>query len=177
MEGERLFTQSDRHVALGRRRLFGFAGALPVLLLTALLTWFGAIGSAWTGIGFRQVAFAVPGVLAIQLVLLTLRLRQPERLYLRLSSDCLEMTGNPDPLRFPLDSLEWMRVVRRNGEVRRLVLRFPGRTLRLVGFLGMDTLRDLLVRYAGTQKDSRVRIVDPGHRAERDDVPLTRSRF
>ena len=169
MESGRLFTQSDRHVASRRRRQFGLAGALPILLLTAVLTWFGAVGSMRTGIAFRQVMFGVPGVLAIQLLVTAFAFRRPERLVLRLSPESLELGGGHAPVRrYGLAQLEQVRVVRRGNQVLRLVLRFTGSTLRLEGFYGMDTLRDLLVLYAGTPKGSKVRVLDPQHRVERN---------
>ncbi len=169
MQSGRIFTQTDRHVASLRQRRFGLAGVLPVLLLTAVLTWFGAVGSTRTGIPFRQVMFIVPGVLALQLIALAWAYRQPERLLLRLTPDWLELgDGHAAGERFPLERLERIRVVRRGNAVHRIILHFPGRTLRLGDFLGMDTLRDLLVLYAGTPNRSRVRVLDPEHRVERN---------
>ena len=84
------------------------------------------------------------------------------RTILRLTPETLTIESGHVSRRFQLETLREIKVARDpDKKVHRLSLQFAKERVRLEGFLGMNTLRDLLVLYAGAVPDSTVQVRDP----------------
>jgi hypothetical protein len=164
MDGVHLFTQDEKYLERKRKRLFLAIGLLPLLFVSVLMTWSGGRSGRHLGIGPAQVMLLIPVVLAFQFLVVSIQGRLAHRTVLRLSPEALVMETGDIRRRYLLEMLKEL-VVTRNAEksVVCLSLRFAGERIRLEGYLGMDTLRDLLVRYAGTVPQSLLRVRDPQH--------------
>jgi len=157
-----VFTQCRKAILNQRKRLFLFAGILPIFVFFAFWTWIGSIGRARFGFGPEKVVFLMPVVMVIQMVLLATRMHGLRLMHLRLSTESIEIYGSNEVRQHLLCDLRKIRVVRGpNGAVSRIVLLFGRQAIRLSGYLEMDVLRDTLVRYASTGPEGQLRVIDP----------------
>jgi len=169
MAGDLMFTQSDRILSNRRKNLFVLAGMLPVFLVTVTLIWTATVGRLFFGLQSGDTAFVVPGMMAVQLVLLFTGMQRIRKRSLRLTCEIIEVSGLGVNRRLALQNLRKVRVRRgTDGAVTGLSLRFAGqflswhdRFLHLSGFHEMDVLRDMLIRYAGTGHSGNLKVRDP----------------
>lgn len=163
MDGVHLFTQDEKYIEYRRRHLFLTAGLLPLITVSFLMTWLAGRAGSYLGMGPTQVILAIPLVLAGQFLLLATTMKRRVRAILRLTPEQLVIERGTENRRFRLDLLRQLTVHRDNGNtVVRLVLKFEKARVSLEGYLGMDTLRDLLVRYAGADPKGVFRVRDAG---------------
>ena len=164
MDGVHLFTQDEKYLAARNKRLFLAVGLLPLLFASVLITWSGGSAGKVLGIGPSQMMLLLPVVVAFQFLVLAIRRRVQIRTILRLTPEAISIETGHESRRFQLDTLREIKVVRdQDKKVHRLSLQFAKERVRLEGFLGMNTLRDLLVLYAGAVPDSTVQVRDPMH--------------
>ena len=163
MDGVHLFTQAEKYVEYRRRHLFLTVGLLPLITVSFLMTWLTGRAGSYLGIGPTQVVLAIPLVLAGQFLLLATTVKRCVRAILRLTPEQLVIESGTAARRFRLDSLRQLTIHCDSGNaVVRVVLKFEKARVSLEGYLGMDTLRDMLVRYAGTDPKGVVRMRDAG---------------
>lgn len=169
MAGELMFTQSDKILANRRKNLFVLAGMLPVFLAAISMIWLGSVGRQVFGIRPEDVAFILPLVLAVQLILLATRMPSLFKKDLKLTYEAIEITSSGEKKQIPLRDLRKIRVRRdTEGVVTCLNLHFSGKSrrltdrfVRLSGFLEMNVLRDTLIRYAQAIGPAQLRVMDP----------------
>lgn len=161
MDREYLFTQDGNYLEARRRQLFLLIGLIPVLSFSVFMTWSGGRSAQWLGITPSDVVLVIPGVLGFQLLVLVANRNLRYQATLRLSPETLSLAVGGSISRLALSGLQHMKVSRgTDREVQRLRLRFAGRTLRLEGFLEMDTLRGLIIQYAGTSREHPLLVKD-----------------
>ncbi len=168
MAGELMFTQSEKILANRRKNLFVLAGMLPLFLAAVSLIWLGSVGRQVFGIRPEDVAFILPLVLAVQLILLATRMPSLFKKDLKLSYEAIEITSSGEKKQIPLRDLRKIRVRRdTEGVVTNLSLHFSGknrrlteRFIRLSGYFEMNVLRDMLIRYAQAIGPAQLRVID-----------------
>lgn len=161
MERDIFFTQCGKTIHNRRKQLFLLVGSIPILLFLAFWTWIGSISRIRFGFGPEKIAFLFPVVMAVQMVLLAIRLHGLRLTHLKLSTDAIELHGTDEVRRHLLRDLRKIRVGRDpDGAVNRIVLRFDTRSVRLSGYLEMGILRDMLIRYANAGSERQLRIID-----------------
>jgi hypothetical protein len=161
MDKVHLFTQDEKYLSFRNRRFFLAAGLLPVLSVSLAMTWLSGPAGVVLGVSPGHVVMAIPLLLAAQFLVIAAKWRQRGRTILRLTAEQLILVAGTVEQVFDLSKLNRV-TVRRDGErqVLRLVLWFGRERLRLEGFLGMDTLRDLLVRHAGADRKDALQVRD-----------------
>lgn len=161
MDKVHLFTQDEKYLSFRNRRFFLAAGLLPVLSVSLAMTWLSGPAGAVLGVNPGHVVMVIPLLLTAQFLVIAAKWRQRGRAILRLTAEQLVLVAGTVEKVFDLSKLNRV-TVRRDGErqVLRLVLWFGRERLRLEGFLGMETLRDLLVRQANADRKNALQVRD-----------------
>ncbi len=162
MDRDVFFTQCKKTMYNRRKQVFLLVGMMPLLLFFAFWTWIGSMGRIRYGFGPENIVFVMPAVLAVQMVLLAVRLHGLRLMHLKLSTDAIELHGTDEVRRFLLRDLRRIRIVRdHEGGVRKIILRFEACSVRISGYLEMGILRDMLIRYASTGLERQPVVTDP----------------